>query len=311
MEEKSRLQKILDYYNENYNCLTFTMPLEKSYIDTKQPGICRFCGRDESQVTFKNIAHAIPEFFGNKTLLTACECDECNKKFGIGGGIEDNLAKLLSIYRTAGFVKGKNGLPSFKNKKGDLRIDPQENLINLDCNKDYINIDKLNKYFTITTETPKFIPLLAYKAFLKIALSIMPDEELVWFKSLINFVNTDELKATALCHVMQTTTSGYKPYSTIQNLLFIRKNDKIMQPYMYYVLMFGNLLYQVVVPSTIKDKELFKQNLTVKWVPFPSPYCISSEFKSSTQKVDLSGTEPVNIPVSVRFRYENIEISSN
>ncbi|WP_410170263.1 HNH endonuclease [Agrobacterium tumefaciens] len=45
---------------------------------------CRFCDRAEPEVSFKGVAHAIPESLGNKTIESMYECDDCNSLFGRG-----------------------------------------------------------------------------------------------------------------------------------------------------------------------------------------------------------------------------------
>jgi hypothetical protein len=46
---------------------------------------CRFCGKSNPEVSFKKKAHLIPEFLGNKMLLSDFECDSCNYEFGLPG----------------------------------------------------------------------------------------------------------------------------------------------------------------------------------------------------------------------------------
>lgn len=45
-------------------------------------GQCRFCGQTEPRA-FRNVAHTLPEAFGNKWVTSLDECDACNARFGM------------------------------------------------------------------------------------------------------------------------------------------------------------------------------------------------------------------------------------
>lgn len=74
---------------------------------------CRFCGKDESQTTFKNEAHIFPQFIGNKFAISKFECDCCNEKFS--RILENEFANFMKIFHTINGVRGKKGIPK-KNK---------------------------------------------------------------------------------------------------------------------------------------------------------------------------------------------------
>ena len=74
---------------------------------------CRFCGKDEPAVTFKDEAHALPAAFGNTSLFSNYECDACNHLFG--EGIENHLGNWTKPMRTLSRIKGRTGVPTIKN----------------------------------------------------------------------------------------------------------------------------------------------------------------------------------------------------
>jgi hypothetical protein len=69
---------------------------------------------------FRTIAHALPEFIGNKSLIAYDECDGCNEFFS--ETIEDSLAKMLFPLRTLLLIGGKTGIPTQKANEGGFRM---------------------------------------------------------------------------------------------------------------------------------------------------------------------------------------------
>src|SRR5260370_34591952 len=74
---------------------------------------CRFCGRGKPEVTFKKVAHAVPEFLGSKAIRSMNECDSCNEF--LANNYEDHLSKWSLFARSVSQVKGKEGKPTYKN----------------------------------------------------------------------------------------------------------------------------------------------------------------------------------------------------
>lgn len=70
----------------------------------KERRVCRFCKGSYPNVTFKKNAHLLPEFLGNRTLLSDFECDVCNAYFS---KFENDFANRVAIGRTVHGIKGK------------------------------------------------------------------------------------------------------------------------------------------------------------------------------------------------------------
>ena len=93
---------VLEYDNvENKNPKEEIHGLAKSATDI----LCQFCHRPYSNWTKKDIAHAISECLGNKRLINACECYDCNHIFGEIA--ENHLGKFIMPYRFIGQIYGK------------------------------------------------------------------------------------------------------------------------------------------------------------------------------------------------------------
>ena len=75
-----------------------------------------------AQVEFTKLAHALPEFLGNLSIISMNECDGCNDYFG--KRCDDHLSKVTMLPRTLTGFPRKNGPKStFKSKDESLRTD--------------------------------------------------------------------------------------------------------------------------------------------------------------------------------------------
>ena len=305
--------KSLKYYEDNYDIIWIPCPEKLSYIDTQKEYVCRFCGKDKTQTTFRKKAHVIPEFLGNKTLRTKNECDKCNEKFG--KLLEDNLAKFLLPYNSLTQVCGKNGVPTYIDQANNIRIKSINGSAEIsNFNSPLIKLDEQNKSLTIQMQTQKIKPIKVYKAFLKMALSIMPENELINFRELIAYIQEEKDRALiGLSKLLVTFTPGAKPYKNYMNIILKKKNRQEKIPYMYYIFSYGNFMFQTMIPSSIQDKELFYAKLQFKINPFPSFYDFSfnnnvAEIITSQYKtINLSSTKTINSPLYFSMHYETIE----
>jgi hypothetical protein len=84
----------------------------KTNLGSRSPRVCRFCGRGKSTTTFRQLAHVIPAAFGNRSLFSFEECDDCNLK--LGSPLEDDLAKFLSLPRAISRLPGRKGTPKIR-----------------------------------------------------------------------------------------------------------------------------------------------------------------------------------------------------
>lgn len=302
------IAEALKFYEENYNLIVIPVPERETYIDTTNEYVCRFCGKNLTQTTFKMKAHAIPEFMGNKNLLSKNECDLCNREFG--QNYEDHLARMLLPVNSFTQVKGKNGIPTYKSEDKKIKIKTiNKRMVISHSNSEKIKIDKKNKIISIEFASQRFIPIKAYSAFLKMALSIMPENELIFFEPCINYLKGRlKGKIKLFPFVLTTFTNGYKPYKQVINYLCIRKNENYNIPYMLYILATGNYMYQIIVPSVEKDKlnHNEKKQYTIK--PFPSPYSIGSSIKeirkSEYELIDFHSNQLTTIKKAYAGTYQ-------
>lgn len=234
----------LVFTNEGYD--------SKIMIDEGYPLICRFCGKTTPEVSFSNLAHAIPEAIGNKHLFLQNECDICNHLFG--NGIETHFDKLSKIYRHIGQIKGKKGVPSIKTNDKQFRSDvTSQGIIIKSIDNNRVTETGTNE-FTYEIDVEPFIPAAVYKCLCKIALSVMPNNMLSYFKETIKWVCDKDHNNSIMNPLIANFRflPGPSPYT--RPIVWMYKNyccDKNIYPACIFLLSFGNITMQIVVPSQI------------------------------------------------------------
>lgn len=195
----------------------------------KTKRVCRFCKRSEPEVSFKNIAHAIAESLGNKTLILNEECDSCNWNFGSDTGIEKSLITFLKPFITIFGLSGKRGVPKLRgedfgiefldskkkdNAKTEKLETPEEHGTDSTKGEDAFFDGKFNGTFKAN-----LIWQNLYRTLCKYVLSIMDTSELAAYEKTIAWINR-EFDAPALPKI-----------AILQDFAFFSKQPSIM----YYV----------------------------------------------------------------------------
>ncbi|MBZ0181793.1 MAG: hypothetical protein K8F60_05000 [Melioribacteraceae bacterium] len=230
---------------ENYKLIIKISTAEDKHpgiIGNKNPRNCRFYNHKDNPTTFKKDAHVVPEGIGNRRLLSYHECDYCNEYFG--NSIEDDFNKYFGPYRTLHQIKGKKGTPTYQPKKGGDRIefDAETNSLLASLNFDNIEINENEKTLKLRTVTQPFKYINVYKCLLKIALTIIPEEELQYLEDSLKFL-TDEYKYDELFPVNITNT-GDRGIEHIELYIFKRKVDDCKTPYYLFILRFKSIIIQ-------------------------------------------------------------------
>jgi hypothetical protein len=191
MELDAATQMRLRFLDENYISIdTYHLNEEgKIFLGDRSDRRCRFCHRKEPEATFKSVAHAIPEFTGNKKLIAIYECDDCNSKFS--KLLESHMANYMNLWHTFSQVKGKRAVPSFKTiheKKSRVDIGDANVEIKEHEGDTILAIDEGKKTITFTAKRASYIPIAIYKCLVKMVLTILPESELVNFKTTLNWI---------------------------------------------------------------------------------------------------------------------------
>jgi hypothetical protein len=282
--------------------LTITDPIKR----------CRFCDKSEPAVSFRKVAHAIPELIGNKKIFSNNECDTCNEK--ISQNLEDSLGKYLGLWRTMMQIRGKKGVVSYKAPDGISRIDLNSTGIEVKSFEEdpIIKTNSEDKTVTIKGFRQPYIPIAVFKSFVKMTLSVMPYNLLDYFHDTKKWLLEDSHVVSRYdiqpIFTIASSVSGIKPFGDLSIIVFCRKNETLKVPFMQMVLFFGNLGYQIIVPCKSKDYHLSGQVMDI--TPFPHPAWIMNKSLGNVgiSKIDFSGKYIIRKdPISITMSYQYFE----
>ncbi len=302
------LKERLAFYNTNYGILPLHISKgKKIYIGSRADRRCRFCLRKKPEAKFSHVAHALPEFLGNKQVILLEECDECNEFFS--HNIEGHLDKFTKPFRLVSQIRGKSGVPSYKTNDGHSRIDfiaGQGFVTSEVVDKRISDIDFEKHTLSLKFTYEPYIPTAVYKCFVKIAISIMLEPELAPFAATIKWIrNADHSKKIIKPQLIsQRFIPGQNPNRLLTVFLFRRKRDSVVCDIPYCILMmaFGNMVYQLMVPSS---NDLALKQLRIPLAPTAfemQGICLPSWTVDLTDHNIVKGKQE-----TIKFRYGGIE----
>jgi hypothetical protein len=178
------------WYVDHYENLGqwILQPRKKIFLGDKGNRLCRFCGKRPPEVTFKEELHAIPELLGNRSLFTYYECDVCNHIFG--DGIENDFGNWSKPMRTMARIKGRKGVPTIKRTDRGWRIEGVPDGLNVKHEEDDppFEVDEAKKEMVFRLTRDPYTPVAVLKAFVKMGLTLLPEEEVPNFARALDWV---------------------------------------------------------------------------------------------------------------------------
>lgn len=300
----------LAFYREKYQLLGnwIQKPGIKIVLGSHVPSRCRFCGKSSPEVTFRLDAHAIPESIGNRTLLSHYECDTCNKFFG--DGIENDLGNWSKPMRTLQRIRGKRGVPTLKSEASGWRIECDASgqfNVNHDVISDVFTVFESEKRINFKLKRDPHTPIAVLKAFVKIGLSLMPDEEMPSFSDALAWIRNPHHgeEFELLAPVSHAFCAGPAPSGWLSAAVLRRKSTSGNVPYAFLILEYANEMFQVMLPCPAHDSGLAGGSLPL----FPATPV--NHWPVAYETVDLSGTDLVTDEVvSVDMTFEEMKAIS-
>lgn len=290
------LNQSYDFYKD------FDFSEGKRYFGDRNNRVCRFCGKTEAEVNFKNDAHIIPELLGNKNFISNYECDECNQKFA--DILENNLGNFLSFYRAVTQMPGKRGIPKYKKNGSEIQTEDGKLIVSTVIGKEIVSIDEVNKKVHIEVKCEPYVPVGVYKCFYKIFLSLIDEKDIRCFKWAIEWISELTLSESkylikpAMIHTALTPKSRWRnPYITI----FKRKSKyEYLVPYrneipLYVMVIFtGSLVFQLPVFNMDRISKYHIKKVFNVPLPIPQEYNHTNGVSDIDWKyIDLSSSEKI------------------
>jgi hypothetical protein len=294
---------------DRYRVYSLSAP-ERTYFGSRENRKCRYCRKAAESVTFKAEAHAIPHLTGNRSLFSFDECDECNKAFG--ETLDDSFGKFLLPMRTIHGISGKSGIPAFKTRDKSARIDVKDgrrDLLVTDRGASPLFVDDPGKRtLTGALQTQPYIPILVYKCLVKMALAIMPEEELPNFSHTLAWLSERD-PARGLHGVRAAACYHYDVFVERPSSVFLlrRRTFDTPLPYMLFFLTMGRIVLQTYLPLTPMDNYFAGAGVPVSF-PRMGAIVVPGKGESHFGAIRLGSAEAVrDNQVDVVLRYESCQ----
>lgn len=314
MTAAEQQEKAQRYFDERYEILRFPFvqdrPDKLQDHQDESSRLCRFCRRGQPRVTFRSVAHAIPEFLGNKSVLSLNECDDCNTY--LADRYEDHLSKWTLLGRAASQVKGKHGFPTFKNPSKTLKIEVGKQGLVIHLQEPELLGQLLQEggpyQFTLPADgtSQPYIPLRAAMALIKIGCSICPPEELGKLRLAVDWLMQRHDVAFDNFPVLYAFTPG--PISDAAGeAILLRRKLPGPEPYLLCLVQFGNHRFQTFLPFCPEDDDWFKpsKRINLKTVHYPSRFGHDWPFGATNYRVlNWGANEPVRSNTQMTFHVE-------
>lgn len=322
-----RIEKDLTWFLARYDWLALEAVIpqtKRRLLGIGSPLICRYCCKDETEVTFDKVSHAFPELIGNNALIDRLECDACNEFFS--AMLDDHLAAWSMTDRSASGTKGKNGIPTVVSADPEQSVRMEVNTLTRDRTITVkpgalgFQFDPQSKTMTLTAYQRSYIPLGVFKSFVKMALAVMPDIERVACAHLVRWILEESHSLASIAAldvqirpqaVVRYIAGPVAPNTFWYALLRRKPEIEVDCPYMIFVLQFSNVVSQIILPMAQQDRELKGRTINLQIFPNPAldPAYTARYGPASTQIVDLGGTEKTErgITKTMRMGFENAQ----
>jgi hypothetical protein len=261
---------------EDYHVLTIVQgSIGLPPVTLGVPGRCRFCGETNIRA-FHNVAHTLPEAFGNKWITSLDECDVCNARFG---AFDDALAKSMGAVLTVGGVKGKQNKvrqtgrskssASIRHSHVDGRPSISFRANGADFGEQVGGDPRTGELvFSIPGGTERFIPARAYKALVKMAVGVLPVEELPDFSRVIAWLNTPDEELLPFMVVGLSFANIGNPPPVASATLLRRTSDRRDLPHTIFITSIGAVCLQIVLKADTHDgswPSLLRTRPDIRW----------------------------------------------
>jgi hypothetical protein len=311
-------EKQTDRFVKAYDLIDTILPVRSNKKQLKHPKkrSCRFCNHSFPNVKFSKTAHLFPELLGNKLLFSDFECDSCNKKFGV---YENELAHFLGLERAINGVRVKEKTPKFKSADGLIKVETaisdssQVAIVSREkTGNEAITYNKEDDKIEISFRKPAYSPNKVYKALLKIALSLLPQNEIANdYKIALDYLmgrNPNKLNG---CFI-----SGYRlpiGYNfPIHSFIFKKRDSKFQVPTHVMALYYQSTVLAIPIPLNRSDFSFLGKEIEMPlYPPLFSQLTYTKGLEVLPFQGDLSSEEKIREYDSLYFLLQKDEMANS
>lgn len=211
---------------------------------------CRFCG-EENPAFFKEKAHVIPHFIGNRALKSLYECDKCNARFC---KMESHFSNYMAFYHILSRIGNGNKKPIYRNNsKSKIVVEEDNTDLYLHSNDENLKVDINREGKTMTIHGVRsYVPIYVYKIFIKMALTIIPEDEMQYLRTSLQWLMTENTTYPDLF----LSRRMYEDWNAFDGACMIYKrnsNNKANAPTYIFGLIYHNFFFQTYIPLCNQD----------------------------------------------------------
>lgn len=256
---------------------------QKIYLQDIIHKKCRFCNKEFPDVRFNSIAHAIPEFIGNKSLFTLSECDYCNQFFS---RYESEFANFMLPYNALIGVKNKEN-KSTKYKQNIIIHHSKENSIHIDNFPQELHPDV--KTIDFELDIPSYIPDFIYRYLIKIGLTLIPENTIEKYQETLAWLMETSRSTIFPASMLFSVFPFSNPSNKIRYIILTRKesNNNREIPETLLVLSYQNFSFQTFFPVQISENKGILKPFPVA-IPTPLDLNLNLSQEAARKLVDLS-----------------------
>lgn len=227
---------------------------------------CIFCNKSHPRTTFKNAAHLISRMIGNTDLFSTFECDNCNTLFS---KLETDVASFLGVARSITNLGEPRKTPGYAGINLNAKSLVFNNKKLLVIHKEDAERNEKDGTTKLKYQKASYIPANVYKLFLKCALSILPNSEVVNdFQLALQHLKGGTILGGAHINVFRFPLTTNMPLH-----IYLFKKKSVNEKLPSYVVSFYFFNFVVNVPVLLHREDVNNFNHPIQ-MPAAPPYFV-------------------------------------
>jgi hypothetical protein len=257
-------------FEEKYQMANFLMvgdpAFAKNRTRKREGRHCIFCDKSFPEVNFQNAALLLSKMIGNTDMYSTFECDTCNNKFSL---LETDLSYFLGLGRSITEMNKDKKPPGFAGIGTEAKPIWYKGRKLLVIHKENAERKAEEGSTKLDYRKPTYTPANVYKLFLKCALSVLPQKDVINdYKMALQHLQGGKVLGGAHINLFRFPLTVNMPLYTF---VFKRKPGIEKLPVNIVSFYFANLVVTLPVLLHQQDTKYFGQTMEVPAAP---PYFV-------------------------------------